>query len=120
MEKDISKPTIKIPKANDNEVFNIPSGKGGVNSGVNKRLDKIDQVLFGIMIAVVLSMISIIISVIGLFLDQMRVNNIIYKEYSEKTQSVDGTLKINQGLLDQNTKNQEIIIELQKQLLNKK
>lgn len=127
MEKDISKPIIKIPRANDNEVFNIPPGKGGVNSGVNRRLDKIDQVLFGVMIAVVLSMISIIISVVGLFIDQMRVNNLIYKEYSQKTESVETSQNTNevllkqiQDLVGQNRKNQEIIIELQKQLLNKK
>lgn len=122
MEKDNSKPTIKIPKANDNEVINIPPGKGGVNSGVNRRLDKIDQVLFGIMIAVVLSMIAIIVSVIGLFLDQMRANNLFYKEYSEKIESVENTQKTNEILLkqiqdlsEQNKQDREII----KQLLGK-
>ena len=126
MEKDNPKPIIKIPRANDNEVINIPPGKGGVNSGVNRRLDKIDQVLFGVMIAVVLSMIAIIVSVVGLFLDQMRVNNLVYKEYSQKIESVETTRSANETLLrqvqdlaKQNKKNQEFIIELQKQLLNK-
>jgi membrane-anchored glycerophosphoryl diester phosphodiesterase (GDPDase) len=43
-----------------------------------------------------------------------------YKEYSQKTESIESTQKINQELLNQNIKNQEIIIELEKQLLNKK
>jgi len=90
---------------------------------IEKKFEKIDQVLFGVMIAVVLSMIAIIISVIGLFLDQMRVNNVIYKEYSQKTESVETTQKINetlfkqiQDLAEQNKQDREII----KQLLNKK
>lgn len=116
MDKEI-KPEINIPKADEKEIVNVSSGEIG---NLKKKFEKIDQVLFGVMIAVVLSMIAIIVSVIGLFLDQMRVNNIIYKEYSQKTESVETTQKINQELLDQNTKNQQIIIELQRQLLNKK
>ena len=122
----MAEPVIKIPKASDNEVVNILSGKDGINSNIPKRLDKIDQVLYGVMIAVVLSMIAIIISVIGLFLDQMRYNNTVYKEYSQKTESVETTqktkevlLKQIQDLLEQNKKNQESIVELQKQALKK-
>jgi hypothetical protein len=71
------------------------------------------------MLAVILSMIAIIVSVIGLFLDQMRFNSAVYKEYSQKTESVEQTHKINQDLLDQNRKNQELIVELGKQILKK-
>ena len=119
MDKDI-KPEIDIPKADEKEVFYPSTGRMGA---IEKKFEKIDQVLFGVMIAVVLSMIAIIISVIGLFLDQMRVNNVIYKEYSQKTESVETTQKINetlfkqiQDLAEQNKQDREII----KQLLNKK
>ncbi|EKE15756.1 MAG: hypothetical protein ACD_11C00107G0009 [uncultured bacterium] len=57
------------------------------------------------------------IYVTGIFLDQIRYNNAAYKEYSEKTESVEQTQKINQELLEQNKQNQETIIELQKQIL---
>lgn len=116
MEKDSTKPSISIPKANEDEVVNIPPGKGGINSSVNQRLDKIDQVLYGVMLAVVLSMIAIIVSVIGLFLDQMRYNNAAYKDYSQKVQSVTETQDMNQFLLEQDEKNQQVILEKQKQI----
>ena len=90
--------TVSIPKADENEVANLPQGYLG---NINKRFEKIDQVLFGVMIAVVLSLVAIIVSVIGLFLDQMRFNNTIYKEYSQKTNSVEITQNLNKELLEE-------------------
>lgn len=119
MEKE-TKPEINIPKANEKEVVNVSSGEIG---NLKKKFEKIDQILFGVMIAVVLSMVAIIVSVIGLFLDQMRVNNLTYKEYSQKTESVETTQNTNEILLkqikdlaEQNKQDREII----KQLLNKR
>jgi membrane-anchored glycerophosphoryl diester phosphodiesterase (GDPDase) len=43
-----------------------------------------------------------------------------YKEYFQRNESIETTQKINQELLQQNKNNQELIIELQKQLLIKK
>ena len=60
------------------------------------------------------------IGFLQLIMDSFHINSATYKEYSEKTQTVDDTLKINQELLNQNTKNQQIIIELQNRILNKK
>lgn len=113
------KPTIPIPRASEKEVVYIPSGRNGINSSLKNRLEKIDQVLYGVMISVVLSMVAIIVSVIGLFLDQMRVNNVVYKEYSEKTENIDNSQKSNQELLIENKHNQAMIIELQKLILKK-
>ena len=107
---------IEIPKADKKEILTISKGEFG---DVKKKFEKIDQILFSITIVVVLSLAAIIISVIGLFLDQMRYNNVAYREYSQKTESVEMTQKINQELLEQNMKNQELIIELQKQILKK-
>jgi len=105
MEKEI-KPEINIPKADEKGIVNVSSGEIG---NLKKKFEKIDQVLFGVMLAVVLSMVAIIISAIGLFLDQMRVNNITYKDYSQKIESVESTQRINQELLKQVTENQETI-----------
>lgn len=111
----MTKPSINIPKAQDNEIFNVGSGEFG---NIKKKFEKIDQVLFGVMLAVVLSMIAIIVSVIGMFLDQMRYNNAAYKDYSQKVRSVTETQAMNQFLLGQDEKNQQLILELKKQILD--
>jgi hypothetical protein len=118
MEPEIKTP---IPEVKDEEVVTLPWGTTLGN--FKKHFEKIDQVLFGIMIGIVLSVIAIIIAVIGLFLDQMRINNLYYKEYSQKTSSIETDQKTNQNLLKSNQllteqvkENQDII----KQLILKK
>lgn len=113
------KTRIKIPKVNENEVVKISEGTLGFRKKVENRFEKIDNILFIITTSVVISCIAVVIAVIGLFLDQMRYNNAAYKDYFQKTVSIETTQKINQELLEQNKKNQEIIIELQKIILNK-
>ena len=100
------KPKIIIAKADEKEVANIPPG------GIKEKFERIDQVLYGIVFVLILSVIAIIISVMGLFLDQMRYNNIAYQDYSEKLD----ILTLNQELLKQNQQSQKQILELQKQL----
>ena len=117
MEEQVS---ITIPKSDENEVATLPSGEMVV---IKKKFEKIDQILFGVMLAVVLSLVAIIVSVICLFLDQMRYNNAAYKEYSEKIQMLDSAKETNNELFKQNKQNQEIILNRQDQileLLNKK
>lgn len=111
---------IEIPRADEKEVAMLPSGEIG---SIKKKFEKIDQILFGVMLAVVLSLVAIIVSVICLFLDQMRYNNAAYKEYSEKIQMLDSAKETNNELFKQNKQNQEIILNRQDQileLLNKK
>lgn len=105
---------IIIPKADEKEVANLPSGELG---SIKKKFEKIDQILFGIMLAVVLSLIAIIIAVIGLFLDQMRYNNAAYKEYSEKLQMSDSAKEIKDELLQQNKQDQDLILRQHDQIL---
>jgi hypothetical protein len=112
----MKQPQIKIPKVNEKEIFSAPSGLLG---GINKKFEEIYQVISGINLVVVLSLVAIIISVIGIFLDQMRFNSTLYKEYSDKTQSLDLIQKSNKFLLEQSIQNQQIIIDLQKQLQDK-
>lgn len=57
--------------------------------------------LFAIVTSVVVSVVAIVISAIGLFMDQLRHNNAAYKEYSQKTESVEMTQKTNEALLKQ-------------------
>lgn len=78
-----------------------------------KKIDKIDYILFGVVII-------LLVMVATLVIDAFHINSAIYKEYSQKTQSVETTQKINQELLEQNIKNQEIITELHKEILKNK
>ena len=59
------------------------------------------------------------IAFIQLVVDSFHVNNATYKEYSQKTESIEMMQKINQKLLEQNKINQETIIELERQILKK-
>ena len=77
-----------------------------------KRIEKIDWTLFAVVLI-------LLVMVATLVIDSFNINSATYKEYSQKTASVETTQKVNQELLEQNKKNQEIIIELQTQLLKK-
>ncbi len=52
-----------------------------------------------------------------LIIDSFHINSAIYKEYSQKTKSIEMIQKTNQELLDQNKQNQELIIKQQDQIL---
>lgn len=90
---------IRIPKADEKEVATI--APGAFKNSVKKRFEKIDNILFGVITAVVVSLVAVVISTVGLFLDQMRYNNAAYKEYSQKIESVETTQKTNEVLLKQ-------------------
>lgn len=113
---DMSELKIKIPRTDEKEVTIIPEGNLGFQKDVKKRFEKIDNILFGVITAVVVSLVAVIISVIGLFMDQMRYNNAAYKEYSEKIQTLDSVRDSNSELLEQNKQNQELILKQQSQI----
>lgn len=75
---------IKIPRADEKEVVIIPKGYLGFQQEVTKRFDKIDNILFGVIAAVLVSLVAVVIGLIGLFLDQMRYNNAAYREYTNE------------------------------------
>ena len=102
------KVTIDIPKASSKEVVIIPIGDLG---GIKKKFEKIDQILFVIITVLLFSLVAIIVSVVGIFLDQMRYNNAAYKDYAEKIEIVDFGQDANNELLQQNKQNQELILQ---------
>jgi hypothetical protein len=53
-----------------------------------------------------------------LIIDSFHFNSATYREYSEKTNSIDELMKSNEELLNENKYNQELIIEQQSQILN--
>lgn len=86
---------------------------GNIDSGMEKRVDRHESIIYAVVI-VLLFMLG------QLLIDSFRFSSTTYKEYSEKTASVEATQKINQQLLEQNAKNQQMIVDLQTQLLQKK
>lgn len=84
---------------------------------LQRKFERIEQILAGVGIAVVMGLIAIIIAVVGLFLDQMRYNNAAYKEYSEKIESLEELKESNKMLLQQNSDYQELILEQQTQII---
>lgn len=112
----MSDPQIKIPKIDIKEVVIIPGGYIGFQKEVNKRFEKIDTILFGVIAAVVVSLVAVVIAVIGIFLDQMRYNNAAYKQYSGDLKSIETMQKSNDILLEENKHNQQTIIDQQSQL----
>lgn len=80
------------------------------------KIEKIDYTMFAVVVI-------LLVMVATLVIDSFHVNSVIYKEYSQKTESAEITQKINQELLGQNKQNQELILKQQNQiieLLNKK
>ena len=86
---------------------------------INKKLDKFFFVLFSVGFVFV---VTLIVMTITLLIDSFHINSTIYKEYSQKTESVETTQKTNEVLLQQikdlsaqNKEDREII----KRLLSK-
>lgn len=61
--------------------------------------------------------VILVIMVATLLIDSFHINSATYKEYSQKTKSVEMIQEANEELLNQNRQNQSLIIELQKQIL---
>jgi len=89
----MEKPLILIPEKN--------TPVTGMPPEVKNRFEKIDNLLFGIITSVVISGIAVVVAVVGLFIDQMRYNNVAYKEYSQKSEAIEMTQKTNEILLKQ-------------------
>ena len=105
---------VKIPKSKPEDLTNITGGEIGISPKEAKaRFEKIDNLLFGIIASVVISGVAVVVAVVGLFIDQMRYNNAAYQDYSDKTKSVEQTIKSNETILKQTELQQKQIIELQ-------
>lgn len=105
----IEKPQIKIPEKGE---VTAPDVKEEADS----KFKDINYILLSVVMI-------LLVMVATLIIDSFHINSVIYKEYSQKTESVEMTQKINQELLDQNKQNQEFILKQQNQileLLNKK
>lgn len=85
---------------------------------INKKLDKFFWILFSVGFVFV---VTLIVMVGTLLIDSSHFNSVTYKEYSQKTESVETTQKTNEALLkqiqdlsEQNKIDREVIIQLLK------
>lgn len=101
---------IKIPETNTT----VSSSQ--FENEARGRFEKIDQILFAVIASVVISAIASIVAVLGLFIDQFRYNNAAYKEYSMRIESAQKSQAANNEFLKENRRNQQIIIDQQKQI----
>ncbi|MCX6719763.1 MAG: hypothetical protein NTV36_01475 [Candidatus Staskawiczbacteria bacterium] len=65
-----------------------------------------------------IAMLTMLLMVGGLLLDAWHFNSAIYREYSEKNQSLEQAQKINDLLLSQTDSQQKQITELKNQIVN--
>lgn len=87
----------------------IPESGYITKKEAKQRFRKIDQILIVVIIAVVLATISALVSVFGIFIDQLRYNNAAYREYSDR-------IKLQDELKADISKNQEVLMKQQKEI----
>lgn len=113
MDKDTAQ--VKIPESGEVQI-KIPDTGGSLSmEDVKKDADSKFKDLNYILLSVVM---ILLVMVATLIIDSFHINSVTYREYSEKTQSVEGTQQINKELLDQNKKNQQLILEQQQRILD--
>lgn len=83
---------------------------------LNKKLDKFFWLAFSVGFIFVVSLLAVVIT---LLVDSFHFNSATYREYSEKIQTLNALQEENVELQNQNQKNQELILEMQKEILNK-
>lgn len=92
----------------------LASGGGGLSNfkqEVNKKLEQMNLALFTVVII-------LIVMVTTLLIDSFHFNSTTYKEYSDKIQTLNSLNETNNELMEQNKKNQDLILEQQNQLIN--
>ena len=77
------------------------------------KFDYYIKIVVGILVVAVLTMLFMRG---GLLLDAWHFNSAVYKEYSEKIDTLNILQKSNEKLFEENKRNQEIIIQQQKQI----
>jgi len=83
-------------------------------SQLNKKYEIIIFIIIGIFVVAIATLIFMAVT---LLIDARHFNSATYKEYSEKTQSLEVIQGNNKLLLDQNKQNQQLILDQQKQIL---
>ena len=80
---------------------------------IASKFDFYIKIVIGVLVVAVLTMLFM---VGGLLLDALHFNSAVYKEYSEKIDTLDTLQKSNERLFEANKQNQEFIIQQQMQI----
>ena len=80
---------------------------------INKKFDLYIKFVVGVLLVTVLTMIFMVATLV---LDAFHFNSVVYKEYSEKVNTLETIQKSNEYLMQENKQNQELIIELQSEI----
>jgi len=80
---------------------------------ISKKFDFYIKIVIGVLIVAVITML---LMVGGLMLDAWHFNSAVYREYSEKIQTLDTLQESNGNLLESNLQNQELIMKQQQQI----
>lgn len=83
---------------------------------INEKIKSVNWLMAGVVLVLFVAVLTMLFMVGGLLLEVWRFNSTVYKEYSEKIESLQSMQKSNEMLLEQNKQNQQIIIEQQKQI----
>lgn len=109
---------IKINESQTGEVqIRIPETGGVLTAGdvkkeTESKFKDINYILLGVVVI-------LLVMVATLLIDSFHFNSATYKEYSDKTKSLELIQESNKLLLEQNKQNQLIILDQQKQIQNK-
>jgi len=89
--------------SNSMRIGNIENNQRTADENI-KRTNQLMMTVVGVLIV---QCVAIVISLIGIFLDQMRMNNAAYKDYSDQYKVLIDTEKTNQQLLNDSKKGAE-------------
>lgn len=83
----------------------VPDSGVGLSSaekqGIFDKLRNVDNILVAVIVVLVVAVITMLFMAVTLLIDSFHFNSATYKEYSEKTTSVETTQKANEVLLTQ-------------------
>lgn len=86
---------------------------------INEKLKGVSWLMTGVVIVIFIGFITMIFMVGGLLLDAWHFNSAVYKEYSDKINTLESVQKSNEMLLKENLQNQQNIKNLMEQILRK-
>jgi len=106
----MKKPKIEISPPGDKPSIKLPPDP---NEWLKDRYDFQTKIIIGIFAVALLTMIFMAATML---LDAWHFNSVIYREYSEKVNTLESLQENNKLLLEQNKQNQQLIIEELKQI----
>lgn len=103
-------PPLDYPKERDKKLFELYDPVGDIKNSLDFYIKIVVTVL-------IIGFITLLVMVSTLIIDSFHINSAIYKEYSQKTEAIETLQHVIQQEVEANKANQQIIIDLEKQIL---